>query len=217
MKGLLKNNLYTTLANAKIFSAAMALFGVIVIVIDNRLPALIISYTSAVMIGFTFISLESMYKENSSKWPKYKMTAPVRRNDIVQSFFISQLIWLAVGISFAGIIVILSVALHGYPFDRNTDVFMLFVVGAGISLFMTAIFLPLFFLGSEEQNEAFLIISFFAGGGIFVGLTALINILFAPADTLRLILSGIAILACAASFFSLSYPLTVRIFRRKEC
>ena len=44
MKGLLKNNFYATLSNVKVFSIIMFLFFVFVIIIDNRIPLLIISY-----------------------------------------------------------------------------------------------------------------------------------------------------------------------------
>ncbi len=217
MKGLLKNNLYTTLTNAKIFSAVMALFGIIVVTMSHKVPELIINYILAVMIGFSFNSLENMYKENSSKWLKYKLTAPVRRADIVKSFFISQLLWLIVGSALSGTIIILSVLLHGYPFDRNTDIFMLFVVGIGISLFMTAFFIPLFFLSNEERAGICLVLSVFFSIGIILGLIVLLNALFpSPMNTLQIILAGASILVCAVLAFILSYLLTVRIFNRKE-
>ena len=217
MKGLLKNNLYATLTNAKIFSAVMALFGIIVVTMSHKVPELIINYILAVMIGFSFNSLENMYKENSSKWLKYKLTAPVRRADIVKSFFISQLLWLIVGSALSGTIIILSVLLHGYPFDRNTDIFMLFVVGIGISLFMTAFFIPLFFLSNEERAGICLVLSVFFSIGIILGLIVLLNALFpSPMNTLQIILAGASILVCAVLAFILSYLLTVRIFNRKE-
>ena len=169
------------------------------------------------MIGFSFNSLENMYKENSSKWLKYKLTAPVRRADIVKSFFISQLLWLIVGSALSGTIIILSVLLHGYPFDRNTDIFMLFVVGIGISLFMTAFFIPLFFLSNEERAGICLVLSVFFSIGIILGLIVLLNALFpSPMNTLQIILAGASILVCAVLAFILSYLLTVRIFNRKE-
>ena len=81
------------------------------------------------------------------------------------------LLWLIVGMVFAGIGVALSIMLHGFPFDKDTDVFMLFVIGVGISLFMGAIFFPLFYVGGEERNEVFLVISLLCGIGFVIGLT----------------------------------------------
>ena len=92
----------------------------------------------------------------------------------------------------------------------------LFVVGIGISLFMGAIFFPLFYLGGEERNEVFLIISLLCGIGIVMWLSTLINTLFPKMTAPQLICGGIAILACSLLVYVLSYPLTVSIFKKKE-
>lgn len=144
------------------------------------------------MAGFSLTAVASLRKENATNWNKYKLKAPVKRSDIVKSHFINLILWLVAGMGFAGIAVALSVMLHGFPFNRNTSIFMLFVVGIGISLFMGAVFFPLFYLGGEERNEVFLVISLLCGVAIIMGLTALINTLFPNMTTLQLILGGIA-------------------------
>lgn len=216
MKGLFMNNVYATLSNAKVFSGIMLLLGVFVVIMDNIIPSLIIGYMLLGMVGFSLTAIVSLQKEGATKWSKYKLTAPVKRSDIVKSYFINLLLWLIVGIIFAGTAVILSIILHGFPFDRNTDIFMLFVVGIGVSLFMGAIFFPLFYLGGEERSEVFLGISLLCSIAMLMGLAAFINTLFPDMTTLQLILSGMTILACAGLAFTLSYPLTVGIFKRKE-
>lgn len=217
MKGLLKNNFYATLSNVKTFSVAMFLLGIFVVVMDNKIPSLIIGYMLLGMIGFSLNSIASLRKESSTKWSKYKLTAPVKRSAIVQSYFLSLLLWLVVGMVFAGIGVALSIMLHGFPFDRDTDVFMLFVVGIGISLFMGAIFFPLFYFGGEERNEVFLVISLLCSIGIIMGLTTLINTLFPTRmSTIQIILAGVIILASALFVFIMSCPLTVAIYHKKE-
>lgn len=217
MKGLLKNNFYATLANVKTFSIFMILLGAFVVVMDNKIPSLIIGYTLLCMIGFSLSSITSLRKENATKWSKYKLTIPVKRTSIIQSYFMSLLLWLIVGMVFAGIGVALSIMLHGFPFDRNTDIFMLFVVGIGISLFMGTIFFPLFYLGGEERNEVFLVISLLCGIGLVMGLTALINTLFPTRmTTIQIILGGVIILASASLAFVLSCPLTAYIYYKKE-
>ena len=216
MKGLLKNNFYATLSNAKVFAVIMLLLGIFVVAIDKKDTSLIIGYMLLAMIGFSFNSIASLRKESNGKWSKYKLTTPVKRSAIVQSYFLSLLLWLVVGMAFAGIGAALSIMLHGFPFDRNTDIFMLFVAGVGISLFMGAIFFPLFYLGGEERNEVFLIISLLCGIGIVMGLSTLINTLFPKMTAPQLICGGIAILACSLLVYVLSYPLTVSIFKKKE-
>ena len=218
MKGLLKSNFYAALSNVKVFSGVMLLLGVFVVAVDNKIPSLIIGYMLLGMIGFSLNSMASLRKESATKWSKYKLTAPVKRSAIVQSHFWSLLLWLAVGMVFAGIGVALSIMLHGFPFDRNTDVFMLFVVGVGISLFMGTIFFPLFYLGGEERSEVFLVVSLLCSIGLVMGLTTFINTLFpSPMTTAQIISGGVIILACAILAFLFSCPLTAYIYRKKEC
>ena len=217
MKGLLKNNFYVTLSNAKVFSTIMLILGVFTIAIGKKNTSLIIGYMLLSMIGFPFNSIASLRKESNGKWSKYKLTTPVKRSVIVQSYFLSLLLWLVVGMAFAGIGAAISVMLYGSSFDRNTDIFMLFVAGVGISLFMGAIFFPLFYIGGEERNEVFLVISLLGGIGLVMGLTALINTLFpSPMTTTQILFGGTIIFACALLAFVISYPLTAYIYRRKE-
>lgn len=217
MRGLLRNNFYVTLAGAKAFAAVAVLLGVFVVAMDNAVPSLIIGYMLLVMIGFSLNSIAGIRKESATKWEKYKLTTPVKRTNIVKSFFASVLLWLFVGIAFAAAAVALSVALHGYPFDRNTDVFMLFVVGIGISLFMGAIFFPLYFLGGEECSEVILVVSLLGGIGIVMGLSTLVNKIYPGNMTTRqIILSGIFVTVCGVVAFAVSCPLTVGVFKKKE-
>lgn len=217
MRGLLRNNFYTALPNVKVFTGIAVLLGAFVVAMDNAVPSLIIGYALLVIIGFSLISIASVRKESAAKWGKYKLTTPVKRTDIVLSFFMSQLLWLFAGIVFAGLGVALSVALHGYPFDRSTDVFMLFVVGTGISLFMGAIFFPLHFLGGEERSEVMMVVSLLGGIGMMMGLSSLINRVYSGNMTSRqIILSGIFITACSAAAFAASFPVTAGVFRKKE-
>ena len=182
MKGLLKNNYFAVRSNAKAFSVFMLLLGIFVVAVIS--PSLLMGYALLGMIGFSLNAIAGLRKESSTKWSKYKLTAPVKRSDIVKSYFISQILWL--------------------------------IVGIGISLFMGAIFFPLFYLGGEERNEVFLIISLLCGIGIVMGLSTLINTLFPKMTAPQLICGGIAILACSLLVYVLSYPLTVSIFKKKE-
>lgn len=217
MKGLLKNNFYAAYANAGLFSIVMLLLGIFVIAVDNAIPSLLIGYVLSVMVGFSVNAISGLGKEYSSKWAKYKLTVPVKRTDIVKSYYISLLAWLLTGMVFAGICVTLSILLHGFPFDRGTDILMLFTSGIGLSLFMGAVFFPSFYLGNEEKSEAIMIISILAAIAIFRVTVSLVNLLLgSDLTTLQLILAAGILLACALLAFVLSYPLTVLIFVKKE-
>ena len=93
MKGLLKNNYFATLDNAKAITALMVLLCALGIVMKNQM--LLISFTLFCMVGFSLISLVGSLKERGFKWDKYKLSMPVRRAEIVRSYFLSLLIWLA--------------------------------------------------------------------------------------------------------------------------
>ena len=148
MKGLLKNNFYAVRSSAKTFSIFMLLLGAFVTVVVSQ--QLLLFYMLLGIIGFSINAIASIGKDYVSKVGKYKLTAPVKRADIVKSYFINQLIWLFVGMIFAGIGLGLSWLLHGCPFDQNMDALMVFFVGVSISLFAGAIFFPLFYLCGEE-------------------------------------------------------------------
>ncbi len=215
MKGLLKNNFYAVRSSAKTFSIFMLLSGVFVTVVVSQ--QLLIFYILLGMIGFSINAIAGMGKDYVSKWGKYKLTAPVKRADIVKSCFINQLIWLLVGAVFAGASMGLSWFLHGCPFDRSIDALMVFSIGISISLFAGAIFFPLFYLGGEERNGAFLVISLLCAIGIVMVITACINNAFGIGmTTLEIILGIMIMLACSLIAFGLSYPVTVALFKRKE-
>lgn len=217
MKGLLKNNLYATLSNMKVFSAVMLLLGAVGVAIEDNRMTFITGYMLFGMVGFSFNVIAGMRKECVSKWSRYKLTMPVKRSDIVKSYFISQLLWLFAGMLFAGAEIGLSWLFHGFPFDRDTDIFIVFVAGIGMSLLMGAIFIPLFHLGGEERNEVILVISLTGAVGIFIGLVRVVNIWIGPKPpTWQVILGAFILLICAAAAFILSYPLTLRIFKKKE-
>lgn len=220
MRGLLRNNFYASLSNMKIFTAVMALLGVFVVAVDNAVQTLLIGYLLLCMVGFSINAVTGLLKENASKWGKYKLTFPVRRMDIVKSYFLSQLIWLAAGIAMAALAVVWSFLLHGNPFDRNIDILMVFTAGISVSLFLDAIFFPLIYLGGEERNEAVLVISLLGGAGLFLLLVSLLNHVFGAdreaMTTAQTAVCAVIILLCAAAAFALSYPLSARIFQKKE-
>lgn len=215
MKGLLKNNFYAVWSSAKIFAIFMLLLGAFVTLVVSQ--QLLLFYMLLGITGFSINAVAGMGKDYISKWGKYKLTSPVKRADIVKSYFINELIWLLVGVVFAGIGMGLSWLLHGCPFDRSIDALMMFAVGIGISLFTAAIFFPLFYLGAEERNGAFLVISLLCAVGIVMGIITMINLMFgAGMSNWQIILGTLLMLACALLAFAFSYPVTVTVFKRKE-
>lgn len=213
MKGLLKNIFFTVCSNVKSFSLLMLMLGIFVAVVIS--PALLIGYVLLGIVGFSVIAITSIKKEFVSKWGKFKLTLPIKRAAIIKSYFISQLIWLFVGIIFAGVVIGLSWMLHGCPFDKSIDTLSVFALGISVSLFAGAFFFPLFYLGGEEKGEVSLVISLLCGTGIILGMISTLNRYLAPGLT-TVLLSNAVLVGCSLLVFSLSYPFTVRIYKKKE-
>ncbi len=213
MKGLLRNNFLAVYANVKVFSVFMLALGVFVAAVIS--PSLLIGYVLLGMVGFSVNAMTGIKKEFISKWGKYKLTLPIKRADIVKSYFVSQLIWLLVGALFAGAVIALSWSIHGCPFDNSIDVVSLFALGISVSLFMGAFFFPLFCLGGEDKGEVLLGISLLCGIGLALGIISVIN-LYAPPGVITILAGAAALVAGSVLAFVLSCPLTVSIYNKRE-
>lgn len=217
MKGLLRNNLYASASNTKTYAAVMLALGLFVVAMDNKVPSLLINYMLISMVGFSVNGVSCMHEENASKWIKYKLTAPVRRSDIVKSYYITHLLWVSIGVLYAAVCVSLSIGLHGFPFDKPTDVLMLFIVGISVSLFMAMLFYPLIYSCGSEKYGVISFLSVLGAIIIVMAIVSLINYLFdAPLTLLQLVISGISLLLFAVICFLLSCPISILIFSRKE-
>ena len=213
MKGLLKNNVYTVWANVKVFSVFILILGIFVIAVRDQ--PLQISYVLIGIVGFSVSAIVGAKNEFVSKWGKYKLTLPVKRTDIVKSLFLNQIIWMLVGTLFTGMGTGLSWLLHGCPFDQSIDALTLVALGVSISLFMGAMFFPLFYLGGAERSDVFLVITLLGAFGIDLVIITVINELLDPGIT-TILFGASALTACSLLAFVLSYLLSVHIFRKKQ-
>ena len=215
MKGLLTNNYYATVANAKIFSIAMVLLCALAIVMKNLV--FFIGFMVLCMIGFSLISIAGLRRDLGTKWNKYKLTVPVRRTDIIRSYYLSLILWLLLGMIIVGSGVACSIILRSFILDLYIDIYNMYVFSVGVSLFIGAVFFPLFFSrGGEDRNEALLAISILCGNGIVSGMIVLMNRLFSDMTDTEIIIAGMIILTIAMIAFVLSYILTIRIYRKRD-
>lgn len=206
MKGLLKNNFFIVWSNAKVFSIFMFVWGFFVVIIPEE--TLQMWYIMTGIVGFSVNAAFGIGNEFTSKWGKYKLTLPVKRIDIVKSWFLSQIIWLFVGLLFSGIGITLSFLLHGCSYDLLIGMLSIFALGISVSFFMGAMFIPLLYLGGEEKSIVFLVITLLCAFGI-------VSVLFNVTDAAPLLGITFSII-CSLLVFALSYPLTLCIFKRKE-
>ncbi len=213
MRGLLKNNFFAVCSNMKVFMAFMLILGIFVVAVIS--PSLLISYVLLSIVGFSVIAITGIKKEFVSKWGKYKLTLPIKRANIIKSYFISQLIWLFIGAAFAGASISLSWLLHGCPFDKSIDTLSVFALGISVSLLTGAFFFPLFYSSGEEKSEVSLVISLLCGIGITLGIISILNLYLTPGPATVLI-GAFVLIICSLLVFTLSYPLTVNIYKKKE-
>lgn len=213
MKGLLKNNLYATFLSGKLFAIFMLLSGIFVVSVISQ--SLLIGYGLMGIIGFSVCALIVVKNEFTSKWVKYKLTLPVRRAEIIESQFWNQLIWIFVGLVFASAEIGISWLLHGCQFDQPFDILTLFAIGISISLFMSAIYFPFFYLCGEERGEVVLIIALVCASCIDYVIISILNQLLTPGIA-AIIIGDAVLLACALMTFLFSYPLTICIYKKNE-
>ncbi len=213
MRGLLKNNFFAVCSNMKVFMAFMLMLGIFVVAVIS--PSLLIGYVLLSIVGFSVISITGIKKEFVSKWEKYKLTLPIKRASIIKSYFISQLLWLFVGASFAGASISLSWLLHGCPFDKSIDTLSVFALGISVSLLTGAFFFPLFYSCGEEKSEVSLVISLLCGIGITLEIISILNLYLTP-GLAAVLIGAIVLIICSLLVFTLSYPLTVNIYKKKE-
>ena len=206
MKGLIKNNLFTVWDNAKVFSVFMFLWAVFVVAIPSE--TLQMWFIMIGIVGFSVNAASGIGNEFTSKWGKYKLTLPVKRADIVKSLFLSQIMWLFVGVLFTGIGTALSFLLHGCSYDLFIGMLGMFALGISVSLLLVSMFIPLLYLGGEEKSTVFLVITLLFAFGVA-------SVFFNVTDSSPL--TGIILsIICSLSVYALSYPLTLCIFKRKE-
>lgn len=213
MKGLLKNNIFAVWANVKVFSVFMLILSIFISAVRSQ--SFQISYVLIGIVGFSVSAIVGVKNEFSSKWGKYKLTLPVKRTDIVKSNFINQIIWLLVGTLCTGMVIGLSWLLHGCPFDQPVDALSLVALGVSVSLFMGAMFFPLFYLGGAEKSDVFLVITLLCAFGIDLVITTVINECLDPGIT-TILFGAFALIVSSLLTFVLSYTLSAFIFKKKE-
>lgn len=215
MKGLLQSNYYASCAGAKWLFGMMLIWGIAAAC--GKSSGILILFGLAAMIIFPVNALMGMRKEDFCKWAKLRLTAPVRRRDIVGGQYLTFLGWMLLGAVLAAVFVGLSVLLHGVIFDRNRDILMLFSLGFCANLFLCALYFPVSYKAGNEKGDAVLIISILCTAGILTGLILFVNWLLGPSQKLVQVLVSVAIMAAlAVTALFLSYPIACRIFERKE-
>ena len=125
MKGLLKNNFIGVIENLKLLFPLAIILGIIVSITGSA--SLLSIYSLSITPILLLLVVLCMRKETLSKWDKYKISLPVRRNDIVKSYYIIHLCWCIGGMAIVTFFMFLTVIIQ--------SVFLLWLSRCGYTYF----------------------------------------------------------------------------------
>ena len=206
MKGLLKNNFIGVIENLKLLFPLAIILGIIVSITGSA--SLLSIYSLSITPILLLLVVLCMRKETLSKWDKYKISLPVRRNDIVKSYHIIHLCWCIGGMA------IVTFFMFHYGFR---DAVTLILGGGILAIFIGSFFYPLHYFLGVEKIEITAIISLVVSVAVIVGISLLINTFIAGnvSDTTYYI-SLIVIAIITSISYVCSYLLSAFIFSSKE-
>lgn len=217
MKGLLKNNFIGVIENLKLLFPLAIIFGIIVSITGNA--SLLSIYSLSITPILLLLVVLCMRKETLSKWDKYKISLPVRRNDIVKSYYTIHLCWCIGGMAIVTFFMFLTVIIHGNQYFSYgfRDAVTLILGGGILAIFIGSFFYPLYYFFGVEKIEITAIISLVVSVAVIVGISLLINTFIAGnvSDTTYYI-SLIVIAIITSISYVCSYLLSAFIFSSKE-
>mgnify|MGYP002242746049 CR=1 FL=1 len=176
MKGLLKNNFIGVIENLKLLFPLAIIFGIIVSITGNA--SLLSIYSLSITPILLLLVVLCMRKETLSKWDKYKISLPVRRNDIVKSYYTIHLCWCIGGMAIVTFFMFLTVIIHGNQY------FLLWLSRCGYTYFRRwylgdfywfHFFILLYYFLVVEKIEITAIISLVVSVAVIVGISLLIK------------------------------------------
>ena len=175
MKGLLKNNFIGVIENLKLLFPLAIILGIIVSITGSA--SLLSIYSLSITPILLLLVVLCMRKETLSKWDKYKISLPVRRNDIVKSYYIIHLCWCIGGMAIVTFFMFLTVIIHGnqYFYYGFRDAVTLILGGGILAIFIGSFFYPLHYFLGVEKIEITAIISLVVSVAVIVGISLLIN------------------------------------------
>lgn len=219
MIGLLKNNFYSTLGSLKLFLGFLLLLSVSVFITGNSI--LLFAFAAISAPGLSLLSISGLRKESASKWYKHKLNFPVKRKEIVNSFYISHAVWTILGTILTTAIFSITVIVHGNNyFDLGLrDAITLITASGVISLVVGAIFCPLFYYFGAEKTEVLIVIGFAGAVGFLMLLTWIINLMngFQSVSDFQYYMNLLGVWVSSIILFILSSCIANIVYKRKEC
>ena len=216
MKGLLKNDFYASVGNARVFLLFLLALGIGLCVTGNG--ALLSGMLLFSATAFAVTAVAPL--RGSGRWNRYLLTLPVRRRHIMRSHYAGFLALCLLGMGLALAFVGLTVLLHGnlYFYPGMRDFWSMTVFGLCGALLLGAFFYPLHCLLGAERSDAALLISLVAAVGVIAAYCLAVNALNVPdrMSDLRFYASLFLFAALTAAAFCGSLCLSTRMYEKKE-
>ena len=211
MKGLIRNNFYSMENNIKIsFMIALFLAAVAFFVQHNAVIQMIISMQMFIFIVNVGTPLHA---DVVSKWNKFELTLPVKRNDIIKAKYLSFAALILLGImmgSVTGISICVSSGISNIQ-----SILYGCEYGLTLSAATAGIMFPLMLKIGTEKNEMIMILSAVASIGLLLLVAALLTPLTGEMNMNHSLVGMVSAIAALVIFVG-SYFVSVRVYGQKE-
>ena len=165
--------------------------------------------------SFPYMVMMGMGGKNANKWERFQITMPIRRKDMVNSFYVSILLATVAGIPLVAIVAVIIPILHVDMFEYGA-----FLTFANLTIRFFSI--PLLMSGllfpsantkaGEGRGEALFTICLIVAVGNTLLMTWLVNRFELPGDYTDAILA----LAVSLVAFLISYFITRRMYAKMD-
>lgn len=211
MKGLIRNNLYSMESNILLAFVLSAFLAVSALLIKN--PAAVPYMVSIQILLFVVNIAASLRADEISKWSKYEITLPVKRNTIVLAKYLSILLLLVFGV-LMGTVTVLLVYING---DSIKLPILLrgFEFGLTLSFFSIAVMYPLVLKLGTEKSELILILSTFGAIGMQLLTAACLSKVTGGMNMRHPFVEAVSTFIAIIAFV-VSYFISVKIHKNKE-
>ncbi len=209
MKGLLRNNIYSAFNDLKIIIPICFLAMVASLIFDDA------EFTTLVVLGqmlacFGHIGT-GMKRDSASKWDRFEITMPVKRDEVVIARYISFLLFALMGITISLMTVGLS-ALFGNEIVYERIIFA-FAGGITMILLTPALAYPMMIRFGGDKSESIVMYSLMASMGIFVVFGEFV---WGILPNSEIVSYRLFIICFSIILFLVSCFISILIYRKKE-
>jgi ABC-type transport system involved in multi-copper enzyme maturation permease subunit len=210
VRGLILYFFYSSIEN--VITSLILTFICGIAVLITGVPAIftMISIFGIVLLSCSFVICTT--KDTASKWNKFQLTLPVKRNDVIAAKYLGHLVLLLAGLVIAGIFIVIGVVLYEIPIeDVKASALLIIPTCIGTSLLACALFYPIAYTIAANREEALALACIFGSGAISALILWIGNTLNFQDRINAVFCIGIAVL-----LFIVSYIITKKMYAKKD-